>query len=175
MRLIEKGRGGAGESGEQSRRGSWSDTPSASKPSLRMMGEASQILIKLNRQIPELETVPSGRKQRTANCSNRQKIQFCSITNSSRGHHASSPIGPSVGDRRLHISNRELLGLEISQLIENKDRQPVLIANFEPSDFFDFQPYVAAAFRRAGFPLSLGTLEPAGMAGKSSQRDGCSK
>jgi hypothetical protein len=73
------------------------------------------------------------------------------------------------------ISNRELFGLEISQLVENKHPRPILIANFEPNDFFDFRAFVAAAFRRAGFRLSLGARELAGRSRKSSQRSGCSK
>ncbi len=73
------------------------------------------------------------------------------------------------------LSNRELLGLEILQLAENKHPRPVLIANFEPNDFFDFRAFVAAAFRRAGFRLSLGARELAGRSRKSSQRSGCSK
>jgi|ERR1700722_1891435 len=38
-----------------------------------------------------------------------------------------SPLGPG-------ISNRELLGLEILQLAENKHHRTVLIANFEPNE-----------------------------------------
>jgi hypothetical protein len=72
-------------------------------------------------------------------------------------------------------SNRELLVLEILQLAENKHPRFVLIANFEPNDFFDFQAFVAAALRRAGFRLSLGARQPAGRSEKSSQRSGCSK
>ncbi len=73
------------------------------------------------------------------------------------------------------LSNRELLVLEILQLAENKHPRPILIANFEPNDFFDFRAFVAAAFRRAGFRLSLGARELAGRSRKSSQRSGCSK
>jgi hypothetical protein len=80
------------------------------------------------------------------------------------------------------LSNRELFGLEISQLVENKHPRPILIANFEPNDFFDFRAFVSAALlprgakaRRAGFRLSLGARELAGRSRKSSQRSGCSK
>ena len=58
------------------------------------------------------------------------------------------------------VSNRELLVLEIPQLIENTRRQPLLIENFEPNSAPVFPSFVAAAFlprgtmgRRAGFPL----------------------
>jgi hypothetical protein len=63
------------------------------------------------------------------------------------------------------------LVLEILQLAENKHPRPVLIANFETNDFVDFQAFVAAAFRRAGFPLSPGALKPAGRSGKASQQE----
>ncbi len=49
------------------------------------------------------------------------------------------------------ISNRELLGLEILQLAENKRQRSLLIANFEPNQRSAFYAYVAAAFRRAAF------------------------
>jgi hypothetical protein len=41
------------------------------------------------------------------------------------------------------ISHRELLGLEILQLAENKHRRTVLIANFEPNRFFNFRSDVS--------------------------------
>jgi hypothetical protein len=40
-------------------------------------------LAKLNRQIQEVEHVVTHRKQRTASCSNRQKIQKCPLDISS--------------------------------------------------------------------------------------------
>jgi len=124
MRQRERVRGGAEQGREQSRRGSWSDTPSNSQSPLRTPDEASQIPIKLNRQIAELETALSLRKQTTANCSNRQKNSFLATSR--------SPL-------TTRISNRELLGLEILQLTENKGQRPVLIANFEPNRFLVFQ------------------------------------
>jgi hypothetical protein len=77
---------------------------------------------KLNRQTPEVETTLSPRKQRIANGSNRQKIEFCEARNSSLFSARNSPI-----------SNREVLELEIPQHAENKHRGPVLIENFEPN------------------------------------------
>jgi hypothetical protein len=44
------------------------------------------------------------------------------------------------------ISNRELLVLEIPQIIENKHRPPVLIENFEPNSALGFRAFVSAAF-----------------------------
>ena len=218
MRQSERVQSGAEESDMQSRRGFGSDTTAPTSHSfLRTLDEACQIPINLNRQIPELETPLTLRKQTTANRSNRQKssslaTSYSSLTTSAAianrrtlnlaernrptanfpkmGLAKYRPISREPKDGTIaqkgplatrhsplttRISNRELLGLEILQLTENKGQRPILIANFEPNDFFDFQAYVAAAFRRAGFPLSLGTPEPAGMAGKSSQRDGCSK
>jgi hypothetical protein len=178
MRQRERVRISADEGGEQSRRGSLSDTADTSRPPLRTLGGASQLLIKTNRQIPELETALSLRKQRTANCSNRQKSAFLAtrhsrlvtrISNRERtmrrasASRASSPLRTTRGICSA-LSNRELLGLEILQLAENKDRQPVLIANFEPNYFPAFRAYVAAAFRRAGFP-SRSSRHP----GKSAQ------
>jgi hypothetical protein len=160
MRQSERLRGSAEEGDEQSRRRSWSDAVRTSHSRLRTLDEASQIPINLNRQIRELEALLSLRKRSTANCSNRQKGSFLATSR--------SPL-------TTRISNRELLGLEISQLVENKHPQPVLIANFEPNHFPAFRAYVAAAFKRAGSPLLLAALEPAGRSGKSSQRSGCSK
>jgi hypothetical protein len=48
------------------------------------------------------------------------------------------------------ISNRELLVLEISQLIENTRRPLVLIENFEPNSAPVFPAFVAAAFLPRG-------------------------
>src|SRR5579862_980314 len=164
MRQRERVRGGAEQAREQSRLGSWwswSHTPSSSQSPLRTPDEASQVPIKLNRQIPELETVLSLRKQRTVNCSNRQKIQFCKVQISIQElfDPARTRSLTEVSNRRISnreptmqrasasrasalqratqgicsgLSNRELLGLGISQLVENKHPRPILIANFEP-------------------------------------------
>jgi len=124
MRQSKRVRGSAEEADEQSRRGSRSDAAHASHSLLQTLDEGSQIPTNLNRQIPELETGLSLRKQSTANCSNRQKSSFLATS------HSRLITG---------ISNRELLGLEILQLAENKQPRPVLIANFEPNDFVAFQ------------------------------------
>jgi hypothetical protein len=104
------------------------------------LSETSHVCRKLNRQTPEVETTLTRRKQRTANCSNRQKIQFCKSENPSAAFAKSCPEPFS---RRLArfaflepnqpISNRELLVLEIPQRAENKHRPTVLIENFEPN------------------------------------------
>jgi hypothetical protein len=162
MRLREEGRGGAVNGGEQSREGSWSDTANTSQSSLRMLGEASQIRIKLNRQIPELETALSLRKQRTANYSNRRSSggRGSNISNGELTMRRASAFRAGNATRGIcfALSNRELLGLEISQLIENKHRRSVLIANFEPNDFLNFKVCLATlracvatrSFGRAG-------------------------
>jgi len=94
---------------------------------------------KLNRQIPELKHPLSFRKQTTANCSNRQKIQFRKNQISTQKLRVSSRTSSLTEESSLHISNRELLGLEILQLIENEHLRPDLIANFEPNHFPVFQ------------------------------------
>jgi hypothetical protein len=61
------------------------------------------------------------------------------------------------------ISNRELWGLEILQLTENKRQRPLLIANFESNHRSAFYAYVAAAFRRAAFlPQFPGKMRESG-------------
>ena len=59
-----------------------------------------------------------------------------------RRHWATGASAPRLKTRGIHsaLSNRELLELEILQLIENKHHQPVLIANFEPSCTRHFRP-----------------------------------
>jgi len=52
------------------------------------------------------------------------------------------------------VSNRELLVLEIPQLIENKHRRPVLIENFEPNSAPGFRPVATAAFLSRGAKAS---------------------
>jgi hypothetical protein len=71
---------------------------------------------------------------------------------SARATRTSAPACPADG-RIPVISNRELLVLEIPQLIENKHRQPVLIENFEPNSAPVFPAFVSAAFRQAAFSL----------------------
>jgi len=107
---------------KQSRDKSWSAHARMPQSQVQPSSESSHFCSKLNRQTPELEITLNPRKQRTANCSNRQKIKFCEARNSSL-----------VSARNSPISNRELLELEIPQLAENKHRGPILIANFEPN------------------------------------------
>jgi|GEM_PF-5783730 len=208
MRLRMISRDGAGEVDSQPRKISWSITQSAPRSKAPRRSETSPYFRKLNRQIPELEPPLTLRKQRTANRSNRQKIQFCKNEISTQKLHASPKTNSLTEESDRHISNRELttprasafrasiatrgicfalsnrelLGLEILQLAENKHRRPLLIANFEPSHRTGFRAFVAAAFlprgtkgRRVGFPLSPAPLEPAGRPGKSSQRNSESK
>ena len=125
---------------EQWRDKSWSAHARMPQSQVRPSSESSHFCSKLNRQTPEVETTLSPRKQRTANCSNRQKIEFCEAQNSTLVFAQDSPI-----------SNRELLELEIPQRAENKHRRPVLIENFAPNPCSIFRAFVAATFRRAGF------------------------
>src|SRR5580700_7268962 len=127
MHLRRMSRGGAEQADSQSLEISRSITPSGPQSKVQKWTETSPYSRNLNRQIPELEPPVILRKQTTANCSNRQK---------------SSSLATSHSPLITRISNRELLGLEILQLAENKHRRPVLIANFEPNDFLDFQAYV---------------------------------
>jgi hypothetical protein len=59
-----------------------------------------------------------------------------------RRHWATGASAPRLKTRGIYsaLSNRELLGLEILQLVENTHHQPVLIANFEPSCTRYFRP-----------------------------------
>jgi hypothetical protein len=162
----------------------------------QLLRGTSHFRSKLNRQTPELEIALSLRKQRSANGSNRPKIEFCKSRNPSASLAKSRPIpncGPranwrpsictdgvcrSLGECQLplatshsplvtRISNRELLELEIPQPAENKHRRAVLIENFEPNDCRSFGAFVAAAFRRAfGF-------HPLIRAGESALARGC--
>jgi len=124
---------------EQSRDKSWSAPARMPQSQVQPSSEPSHFCSKLSRQTPEVETTLNPRKQRTANCSNRQKIEFCEARNSSLILAHNSPI-----------SNRELLVLEIPQRAENKHRGPVLIENFEPNPCSNFRAYVAAAFLPRG-------------------------
>jgi len=133
---------------EQSRDKSWSAYARMPQSQVQPSSESSHFCSKLNRQTPEVETTLSPRKQRTANCSNRQKIKFCESRNSSLVLAQNPPV-----------SNRELSELEIPQRAENKHRPTVLIENFEPNHYSNFRAFVAAAFlprgmrgRRAQFP-----------------------
>ena len=125
---------------EQLRDKSWSACARMPRLQVRPSSESSHFCSKLNRQTPEVETTLNPRKQRTANCSNRQKIKFYEARNSSLILARNSPI-----------SNRELPELEIPQRAENKHQRPVLIENFAPNPCSIFRAFVAATFRRAGF------------------------
>jgi hypothetical protein len=141
MQLREQVRGDAGQlcEGEQSREDSRSTNPGLFQAQVQTLIQANPFRRKLNRQIAELEPALSLRKQTTANCSNRQKIQFCKHEISTQRLYAPSRTSLLTAGRHPHISNRELLGLEILQLAQNKHHQPVLIANFEPNHFPFFQ------------------------------------
>jgi hypothetical protein len=200
MRLRRISRGGAEEADSQSREISRSIPPSEPQSKVQKWIETAPHFRKLNRQIAELEPPVTLGKQTTANCSNRQKMQFCKneistqeLRTSFRTSSVTDESDPHISNRELTmrrasasrasaqhrttrgicsaLSNRELLVLEILQLAENKHPRLVLIANFEPNDFVDFQAFVAAAFRRTGFPLSPGALKPAGRSGKASQQE----
>jgi hypothetical protein len=107
---------------------------------VNLLSKTNHFCSKLNRQIPEVETTISLRKQRTANCSNRQKIQFCKSQNLRL---TSANACPEQLSRRLAhsvflkrnppLSNRELVVLEILQPAENKHGPTLLIENFEPN------------------------------------------
>jgi hypothetical protein len=149
---------------------------------VQLLGGASHFRSKLNRQTPELEITLSLRKQRSANCSNRQKIEICKSGNPSSTF-TTPPrelLPRSLArcvflERNKTISNRELLELEIPQLAKNKHRRTALIENFEPNQFSGFQASVAAAFlpietkgRRAAFSCQLPR-----QAGESALARGC--
>jgi hypothetical protein len=144
---------------------------------VQVFSKTSSFCSKLNRQTPEVETTLSSRKQRSANCSNRQKIQFCKSQNLRST--SANPCSEQLSRRLAHslflrrnppISNRELLVLEIPQPAENKHRLTVLIENFEPNDSRSFRAFVAAAFRRAAF-----ACESPIQAGESAKLEGRSK
>jgi len=173
MRLRRKSHGGAEEVDSQSHEISRSITPSEPKSKVQKWTETSPYFRKLNRQIPDLESPVTLRKQTTAICSNRQKIQFCKneiftqkLRSSFRTSSVTDESDPHISNRELTmrrasafrasaprhttrgicsaLSNRELLGLEVLQPVENKDRQRALIANFEPNDLLNFEACLAA-------------------------------
>jgi hypothetical protein len=144
---------------------------------VQLLSRTSHFSSKLNRQTPEAETTLTPRKQRSANCSNRQKIQFCKSQNlrSTSANACPEPLSRRLAHRVFlkrnpPISNRELLVLEILQRAENKHRLTVLIENFEPNDSRSFRAFVAAAFRRATF-----ACESPIRAGESAKPEGRSK
>jgi hypothetical protein len=144
---------------------------------VQLLSRTSHFSSKLNRQTPEVETTLTPRKQRSANCSNRQKIQFCNSQNlrSTSANACPEPLSPRLAHslflkRNPPISNRELLVLEIPQPAENKRRPTVLIENFEPNDSRSFRAFVAAAFRRAAFACEFPI-----QAGESAKLEGRSK
>jgi hypothetical protein len=139
MRLRTMSRDDAGEVDSQPLKISWSITQSHPRSKAHRWSETSPYFRKLKRQILELESPVTLRRQTTANCSNRQKIQFCKNEISTQSVRASSGTSSLIEKSDPHISDRELLGLEILQLTENKHRRPLLIANFEPNHFPAFQ------------------------------------
>jgi hypothetical protein len=125
---------------EQSRDSSSSANARTTQSQSPLPSKTSHFCSKLNRQTPEVETTLTPRKRRTANCSNRQKIQFCKSQNLRST--SANPGSEQLSRRLAHsvflkrnppISNRELLVLEILQRAENKHRPTVLIENFEPN------------------------------------------
>jgi hypothetical protein len=107
---------------------------------VQLLSKTVRFCSKLNRQIPEVETTLSLRKQRSANCSNRQKIQFCKSQKlrSTSANPCPEPLSRKLArsvflKRNPPISNRELFALETLQPAENKHRPTVLIENFEPN------------------------------------------
>jgi hypothetical protein len=125
---------------EQSRDTSWCAYARLPQSRAQILSRTSHFSSKLNRQTPEVKTTISSRKQRTANCSNRQKIQFCKSQNlrATPPNACSEPLSRGLAHRVFlkrnpPISNRELLVLENPQRAENKHRPTVLIENFEPN------------------------------------------
>jgi hypothetical protein len=125
---------------EQSPNNSWCACAGMPQSRAQLLGKTSDFCRNLNRQIPEVETTLSLRKQRSANCSNSQKITFCKSENPSAAFPKSCPEPLSwwlarnlflVPNRR--VSNRELFVLETLQPADNKHRPTVLIENFEPN------------------------------------------
>ena len=173
---------------EQSRHNSCRDYARMPQSRLQLLSKTGRFCSKSNRQIPEVETTLTSRKQRSANCSNRQKIQFCKSKNPSTVFATPSPkllsrgLAQGVlatshllaltkeGPLATVLSNRELVVLETLQPAENKHRPTVLVENFEPNDRPSFRAFVAAAFRRAAFACHR-TIE----AEDSAQPEGRSK
>ena len=117
MRLRTMASGGAEDGNSQSRKISRSITQNNPRAKAHTWNETSPEFRKLN----------------------RQKIQFWENQISTQKLHVSSRTSSVTEESSLHISNRELLGLEILQLIENEHLRPDLIANFEPNHFPVFQ------------------------------------
>jgi hypothetical protein len=137
---------------EQSPEISWSAYAGTPQSRVHLLSKISDLPRRLNRQIAQLETTLTSRKQRSANCSNRQKIQFRKSQNPSAvfakpwpapfSRLATShllaltkegPLACPDEGRATVVSNRELLVLETPQPAENKHRRTVLIENFEPN------------------------------------------
>src|SRR5271170_6460042 len=159
---------------EQSRHNSCRDYARMPQSRLQLLSKTGRFCGKSNRQTPELETTLTSRKQRSANCSNRQQIQFCVSQNlpSTPAEPCAEPFSRRLAHslflkRNPPISNRELLVLEIPQPAEYQHRRTFLIENFEPNDSRSFRAFVAAAFRRAAF-----ACEPPIQAGESAKPEG---
>ncbi len=119
MRQSETVRGGAEEGDEQSRRGSWSDAVRPSQSFLQTL----------------------ERHRRTANFPKMGTAKYRLISREPKDGTIAQkgPLATCHSPLITGISNRELFGLEILQLAENKGQRPVLIANFEPNHFLVFQ------------------------------------
>src|SRR5271163_2878516 len=138
---------------EQSRHNSCRDCARMPQSRLQLLSKTGRFCSKSNRQIPEVETTLTSRKQRSANCSNRQKIQFCKSKNPSTVFATPSPkllsrglaqgvLATSHSPLATVLSNRELVVLETLQPAENKHRPTILIENFEPNHHVDFRAFV---------------------------------
>jgi hypothetical protein len=119
MRQSETVRGSAEEGDEQSRRRSWSDAAHTSHSLLRTLERHRPTANFPKMGIAKYRPIPREPKDGTIA--------------------QNGPLATSHSPLIIRISNRELLGLEILQLAENKHPRPVLIANFEPNHFVVFQ------------------------------------
>jgi hypothetical protein len=118
MRQSKRLRRSAEEGGEQSSRGSWSSAHTS-----------YSLLRALERHRP------------TANFPKMGIAKYRPISREPKDGTIArkGPLATSYSPLINGISNRELLELEILQLVENKRHRPVLIANFEPNHFLVFQ------------------------------------
>jgi hypothetical protein len=148
MRQSKRLRGSAEEGDEQSRRGSWSDAALTSHSFLRTLerhrptANFPKMGIAKYRPIsPEPENRTVAQKGPLATCHSPLSTSISNRELTMRRASASRASAPQRTTRGIcsPLSNRELLGLEILQLAENKHPRPVLIANFEPNHFVVFQ------------------------------------
>jgi hypothetical protein len=91
---------------------------------------------------------PGLTETRTAQC--RARFSMANARSYKRCPLATSHLLLTEGPLITPISNRELLVLEIPQIIENKRRSPFLIENFEPNSAPSFRAFVSAALLPKG-------------------------